>query len=1001
MWVLLILKLITIFIVCDGKNLYNVDFLEPGSSIEVNPGPPGRLGFSAPSMRIFCYRGRPKFALHLFHSVNFFLDIQEEDFVQYVGSTPEEVESHRDSQKSLFSFNLGFSKKRNLQVHPFNQTCVGIETFESYKISLHLIRFDLFKVLLLCIGTFILFSASRLSENALFYYICGVTLGICASFLLLVYFVSKLFPQRPLMWGMMVGGWGLGFVFGKWLLENLQMIFLSYQTYVFWYVAVMGFLSFVICYRYGPPKDQRSKNLIKWGLQMLAICIVYQCSHYTELAMAINVALVVIYYLPKGWIARGRSYYRRKFPPKRRLLTSEEFYEEGVRETTRALEELRQYCSSPECRQWRTVLRLKDPSRFASFMEGSSHLMDSEILDYETSQVDISDDENVNGGDGSENEISEDDSETEANREVANGFNRWNRSAANASDGRLSASILRARGRANKSHFQDDSYKDCSEEKKASFAAICLQGKNYLFTTCLARRHHAKGFLGKRKMSETSSNCDAAEESFQDAMESIETSSCASDSTDTDDTEQLTADFEVLNLSSPDEEATKSPVERESRSTDSWEKVDEDDVLILEETIVNLDEESTLDATQETVVVQAPVAPIEAPVAPIEAPVAPIDAPIAHCSRDDPQAPGASAAPQSAAPAAKESTSGEEVKPKSTCRPIEEWKKIAEKYERAKQNSRVHESIQRYLYLLRQRSVQDELDDTASSCSSHDSESDDEEIRENIATLMREMMKNSRRHRYPERGRMNSVIHRAATAAETLKITLRGHYSFDIISCTLAVLDKVTKDLWVERTLSGGKSGLGEFVTFLHTRALLAKDEDFNTKGKPSGGVIHCYCCKNVHKMFGCEFFRSQDVNMRWRMAKDSRLCSNCLQGRHPVSECRSINNCKSCNKRHNTILHKSVEVRAQARKLRRMRKKEEKKKAAEEARKKEEEEAKKKSAEDAAEYYRQFVEELLKGEKSQKPATSKNPFRPPKSSAGNSKKDTRKAEQDNKKMGT
>lgn len=215
--------------------------------------------------------------------------------------------------------------------------------------------------------------------------------------------------------------------------------------YAFWYVVIMGFLSFVVCYRYGPPKDQRSKNLIKWGLQMLAIFIVYQSSHYTELTLAINALLIIIYYFPKSWMTRSRSYYLRKFPRKRRLLTTEEFYEEGVRETTKALQELRQFCNSPECKQWRTMLLLKNPTRFASFMEGSSHLLDSEILDYETSHVDISEDENSE--EELENEVSEDDSETEENREVVNGYSRWNTSRLHPSE--ISTNNLRVKERAN------------------------------------------------------------------------------------------------------------------------------------------------------------------------------------------------------------------------------------------------------------------------------------------------------------------------------------------------------------------------------------------------------------------------------------------------------------------------------------------------------------------------------------------------------------------------
>lgn len=54
----------------------------------------------------------------------------------------------------------------------------------------------------------------------------------------------------------------------------------------------------------------------------------------------------------------------RQFPPKPRLLTSEEFHAQSVFETTKALEELKNYCSSPESKPWRMMTRLKDPQRF-------------------------------------------------------------------------------------------------------------------------------------------------------------------------------------------------------------------------------------------------------------------------------------------------------------------------------------------------------------------------------------------------------------------------------------------------------------------------------------------------------------------------------------------------------------------------------------------------------------------------------------------------------------
>lgn len=55
---------------------------------------------------------------------------------------------------------------------------------------------------------------------------------------------------------------------------------------------------------------------------------------------------------------------KRRFPPKVELLSEDQYHEQGFRETQKALDELRGYCSSPDCNQWKTVLRLKDPVRY-------------------------------------------------------------------------------------------------------------------------------------------------------------------------------------------------------------------------------------------------------------------------------------------------------------------------------------------------------------------------------------------------------------------------------------------------------------------------------------------------------------------------------------------------------------------------------------------------------------------------------------------------------------
>lgn len=57
-------------------------------------------------------------------------------------------------------------------------------------------------------------------------------------------------------------------------------------------------------------------------------------------------------------------YFRKnKFPSKINLLSNDEYYDQGVRETAKALDELRKYCSSPECNQWKTALKIRNVKR--------------------------------------------------------------------------------------------------------------------------------------------------------------------------------------------------------------------------------------------------------------------------------------------------------------------------------------------------------------------------------------------------------------------------------------------------------------------------------------------------------------------------------------------------------------------------------------------------------------------------------------------------------------
>lgn len=398
---ILLLLLNATLVVFAKDSISNVHYLE--NNEEFNCTPPE---YSSRQLHIFCYQGKPKYLIHVWQSIILRINHSTDDYNQFDGATPEQVRQEYTDKRYSWTVSFFTTKAKMLKLNPFNDSCVGIDSRDGYLIQLKVIQIDLWKVLSLVIGVLLFLSASSLSRNAVFHYICGISFGICASFLILIYFISKIFPRKSLMYGVIGAGWTIVIYFLQILWDNIKVVMSIYRSYVIWYTVITGTISFVLCYRWGPVENQRTINLIKWTLQFLGLTAIFFSSDFQEAAMGQIIFLLLAVSLPKTWVLAPKRYWKKKFPPKPKPLTNEEYYEQGVRETTKALEELREFCSSPNCNQWKTALKLRDVKRFASFIEGNSHLSDDEILEYETSiHGEITDD--------SENEtvgISEDES---------------------------------------------------------------------------------------------------------------------------------------------------------------------------------------------------------------------------------------------------------------------------------------------------------------------------------------------------------------------------------------------------------------------------------------------------------------------------------------------------------------------------------------------------------------------------------------------------------------
>ncbi|XP_076165924.1 nuclear envelope integral membrane protein [Ptiloglossa arizonensis] len=341
-----------------------------------------------PGLQIFCHNANTKYLIHMWKSLTIHLNTIIDNYDLYDGKTPREVVEKHDENQRSWRFNLFNTKKDNrLKINPFEDICIGVYVYPSnvhkYTINITETRVDAFKLMLMVLGATVYWSARKLSGNPLFYYLCGVVLGITTSIIILVYFASKLLPRGKVMYLMVATGWTMSFYLLQALWENMHLIAVQYKECVLWYILGTSVISCAVCYRFGPVTNARTKKLIEWFLQIGGLITMYYSSYFREATFFCCIVIILLHNFPVGLLLKGRNYWKNMFPERRKLLTEDEYRKDGIRETHKALNELKGYCASPKCNSWKTILKLKDPIRFAKFMEGDSHLSDDELQEHD------------------------------------------------------------------------------------------------------------------------------------------------------------------------------------------------------------------------------------------------------------------------------------------------------------------------------------------------------------------------------------------------------------------------------------------------------------------------------------------------------------------------------------------------------------------------------------------------------------------------------------------
>uniref|UniRef100_A0A4W4EEV3 Nuclear envelope integral membrane protein 1 n=1 Tax=Electrophorus electricus TaxID=8005 RepID=A0A4W4EEV3_ELEEL len=279
------------------------------------------------------------------------------------------------------------TNETTVSVNLFNpKTCFRVDpadssTFYTVKPSRN---FDIYLFLVFLAGTLLFFFADMLSRSPVFYYSAGISTGMIASLIILIFVLGRFLPKKSPFYVLMAGGWSFSLYVIQLVFKNLQLILKEHWHLAVGYATIVGFISFAVCYRHGPLEEERSINILSWTLQLFGLLLIYAGIQIQQVALALMVAAFCSKNIECA-VCMAFSLYQ-KLKPKlrwkpepRQLLTEEEYQKQAEVETQKALDELRRLCSSPDFSTWKTVSRLQSPKRFADFVEGSPHLMSNEV----------------------------------------------------------------------------------------------------------------------------------------------------------------------------------------------------------------------------------------------------------------------------------------------------------------------------------------------------------------------------------------------------------------------------------------------------------------------------------------------------------------------------------------------------------------------------------------------------------------------------------------------
>ncbi|XP_064486942.1 nuclear envelope integral membrane protein-like [Ornithodoros turicata] len=333
-------------------------------------------------LKVYCYHGEPLSYFSLVRTLHVEFKVIPEKYTLFEGESSAKVHEQHEALLASWLPLLPW-KQSTISFPTFRPHCIGLVSEDAYRFEFVIRRVNYWKLLQLVSAILLFYAVPSLCRNTAVFYSCGISVGVLASLLIIVFIASRFFPRKLGAYAVIGFGWSLSLYFFQILWANIYDVLSGYRSALTAYLAMSALISFAVCYRLGPPSNPRTLDLLQWSLQLVALIAMFLSSEIREATMSIVVIILTTYNFPRKWMARLRTWWRKRRPPKVVMLTEEEYIRQANEETQKALMTLRKYCSSPHCDAWRVMAKLRDPVRFAKFVHGESHLADAEILDYE------------------------------------------------------------------------------------------------------------------------------------------------------------------------------------------------------------------------------------------------------------------------------------------------------------------------------------------------------------------------------------------------------------------------------------------------------------------------------------------------------------------------------------------------------------------------------------------------------------------------------------------